>query len=45
VEIVSQPGAGAVGEVLIRPSAGCVKLGCMVTAVSGGLADSLWITG
>jgi hypothetical protein len=45
VEIVRQPGAGDSGELLIQSSAGCPKVGCKVTASSGGLADSLWITG
>ena len=44
VEIVRQPGTGDVGEVLIQPSAGCAKVGCAVTATSGGLADTTWIT-
>ena len=45
IEIVRQPGTGNTGEVLIQPSAGCANLGCVVTATSGALADSLWITG
>jgi hypothetical protein len=45
VQIVRQPGAGEGGELLIQSSAGCAKVGCKVTASSGGLADSLWITG
>jgi hypothetical protein len=45
VQIVRQPGTGNTGEVLIQPSAGCATLGCVVTATSGALADSLWITG
>jgi hypothetical protein len=45
VEVVRQPGTGDTGEVLIQPSAGCSKVGCVVTATSGALADSLWITG
>ena len=45
VEMVRQPGTGDIGEVLIQPSAGCSKVGCIVTATSGALADSLWITG
>jgi hypothetical protein len=45
VEIVKQPGPGDAGEVLIQPSAGCANLGCAVTARSGALADTLWITG
>jgi hypothetical protein len=45
VEIVRQPGLGDKGEVLIQPSAACARVGCVVTATSGGLADSLWITG
>jgi len=45
VEVVRQPGPGTTGEVLIQPSAGCSKVGCVVTATSGALADSLWITG
>jgi hypothetical protein len=44
VQVVRQPGIGDLGEVLIQPSAGCAKVGCAVTATSGGLADITWIT-
>jgi hypothetical protein len=43
--IVRQPGAGDSGEVLFATSRPCAQVGCVVTASSGGLADSLWITG
>jgi hypothetical protein len=45
IEVLRQPGAGDVGELLIRPSARCANLGCEVMARSGALADALWITG
>jgi hypothetical protein len=45
VEVVRQPGVGDQGEVLIQPSADCASVGCVVTATSGALADSIWITG
>ena len=45
VEVIRQPGTGTAGTVLIQPSAGCANLGCKVTASSGTLADSIWITG
>jgi len=44
-EVIRQPGTGTAATVLIQPSAGCASLGCKVTASSGTLADSIWITG
>jgi hypothetical protein len=45
IKVIRQPGTGNTGEVLIQPSADCSRVGCVVTATSGGLADSVWITG
>jgi hypothetical protein len=43
--IPRQPGTGDVGEVVFAPSRGCAQQACFVTATSGALADTIWITG
>ena len=43
--VIRQPGTGDVGEVLFASSRPCGQPGCLVSAVSGGLADTTWITG
>ncbi|HEY8759666.1 MAG TPA: hypothetical protein VIP52_02005 [Candidatus Dormibacteraeota bacterium] len=43
--IVRQPGIGDVGEVLFASSGYCGQPGCFVTATSGALTDTGWITG
>jgi hypothetical protein len=43
--IVSQPGTGDVGEVLFASSRPCGQPGCYVSATSGALTDTGWITG
>ena len=42
VTVVQQPGTGNQGEVLLGD--GCGQAGCALTASSGSLSDSLWIT-
>jgi hypothetical protein len=43
ITVVRQPGADNAGEVLL-PDQGCPPAGCLLTASSGTLVDTLWIT-
>jgi hypothetical protein len=42
-QVLGQPGAGDVGEILAGPGP-CPAGGCSITASSGTLTDTLWIT-